>query len=343
MKPLLPIDYDFILNRLETDFKAQSGSHWFITGATGLFGKWFLETLLESNKKFNTKFRITALSRDPERFKITMPHLGNHQDLQWIRGDVSSFVFPKEPMDFMIHAAAEIQNSNTDVPSKVFEQQLEATKHFIEFCQVNSKAKVLFTSSGAVYGQIPSDMTHVPETYLGAPDVSKHNAAYGEAKRVSELLFHCAKLEFDLDFKISRTFAVLGAHLPLDSHFAIGNFIGQAMQQKPIQILSDGTPTRSYLYMAEHTVWLFKILFHGESTRAYNVGSDNSRSILETAQAVSREFQDFSIEVAQPPQPNKTISRYVPSIERIKTELGLNIEIPLQEAIKRTLHWWQTI
>ncbi len=342
MKQLLPVDYDFMLDRLETDFKAQSGTHWFITGATGLFGKWFLETLLESNKKFNTKFRITALSRDPQQFKTTMPHLGNHQDLQWIQGDASSFVFPKEPIDFMIHAAAEVQNTSANVAGKVFKQQLEATKHFIELCQVNPKAKVLFTSSGAVYGQIPSDMTHVPETYLGAPDVSKHNAAYGEAKRVSELLFHSAKLEFDLDFKISRTFAVLGAHLPLDSHFAIGNFIRQAMQQQPIQILGDGTPTRSYLYMAEHTVWLFKILFHGASTRAYNVGSDDSHSILETAQAVSAEFQGSSIKVAQS-QPDKTISRYVPKIDRIRNELGLQVEISLQDSIKRTIDWWQTI
>ncbi len=342
MKPLLPLDYDFMLDRLETDFRARHDSHWFITGATGLFGKWILEALLKANQHFDTKFRITALSRNPEKFKVVMPHL-NHPNLNWIQGDATSFTFPNEPIDFMIHAAAEVQNINANSPSKILMQQLEAANHFIELCRINPKAKVLFTSSGAVYGQIPSDMVYVAESYFGAPDVSKKNAAYGEAKRASELLFHSAKLEFDLDFKISRTFAVLGAHLPLDSHFAIGNFIGQAIKQQPIQIMGDGTPTRSYLYMAEHTSWIFKILFHGTTTRAYNVGSDDSRSILEMAQAVSAEFPNSTIQVADQAKPNQSISRYVPNIDRIKTEFGLSIEISLQEAIKRTIHWWQTI
>jgi nucleoside-diphosphate-sugar epimerase len=342
VKHLLPIDLNFMLDRLESDFRARSGAHWFITGATGLLGKWFLEVLLESNKRFNTHFRVTALSRDPKRFATTMPHLEKNSALHWICGDAASFAYPNEPIDHMIHAAAEIQNSKADLPSKFVKQQLEATEHFIEFCRQNPKAKVLFTSSGAVYGQIPSGMTHVPESYLGAPDVSKPTAAYGEAKRISELLFHSARLEFNLDFKISRTFAVVGAHLPLESHFAIGNFIGQGMQHKSIQISGDGTATRSYLHMAEHTTWLFKILFHGTVARAYNVGSDDSRSILEVAKAVSAEFAGSKVEVTKIPQENQAISRYVPSIEQIKKELGLQVEIPLQNAIQRTIQWWQT-
>jgi nucleoside-diphosphate-sugar epimerase len=341
MKPLLLTDLNFMLERLEDDFRARSQAHWFITGATGLLGKWFLEVLLESNKRFNTNFKITALSRDPERFKNAMPHLSNNRALHWIQGDAVSFAFSNDPTDLMIHAAAEVQNAKPELPSKVVNQQLKATEHFIDLCRQNPKSKVLFTSSGAVYGQIPSDMTHVSESYMGAPDVSKPNAAYGEAKRVSELLLHSAHLEFGLDFKISRTFAVVGAHLPLEAHFAIGNFIGQAMQQKSILISGDGTATRSYLHMAEHTIWLFKILFHGTATRAYNVGSDDSRSILEIAKAVSAEFPDLSIEVAQKPQQNQTISRYVPSIERLKKELNLQIEIPLSQAIQRTIQWWQ--
>lgn len=342
MKPLLPIDLNFMLERLEDDFRARSGAHWFITGATGLLGKWLLEVLLESNKRFNTMFKVTALSRVPEGFKNTMPHLASNRSLHWIQGDAATFTFPNEPIDLMIHAAAEVQNFKSELPSKVVNKQLEATEHFINLCCQNPKAKALFTSSGAVYGQIPSDMIHVPESYLGAPDVSKPNAAYGEAKRVSELMFHSAHLEFGLDFKISRTFALVGAHLPLESHFAIGNFIGQALQNKPILISGDGTATRSYLHMAEHTVWLHKILFHGTPSRAYNVGSNDSRSILEIAQTVSAEFASSKVEVAKIAQANQEISRYVPSIERIKNELNLEVEIPLSQAIQRTIQWWKT-
>jgi nucleoside-diphosphate-sugar epimerase len=339
MKPLLEEDITFMLDRLEDVFCSVKGAHFFLTGATGLIGKWILEVLLQANLRLQTEFQITALSRNPEHFKNSMPHLANKSELMWIQGNASDFKFPIKPIDFIIHAAAEVQNPNQELPSQVLLQQIRNTEHVLELCRLNPRVVLLFTSSGAVYGRIPSNMTHVMESYAGAPDVSQIQSGYGEGKRVSEFLLASAATEFGLNYKISRTFAVVGAHLPLHSGFAIGNFIRDALAGQNIVVSGDSLATRSYLYMAEHTIWILKILISGISKQTYNVVSDISYSINEVALAVSKCFNNQKVNVLQQLMPEKSISRYVPNIEKIKKEFGIVVEIPLDQAIQRTSNW----
>ena len=339
MKPLLETDITFMLERSEDLLCSVKGAHFFLTGATGLVGKWILEALLEANVRLETSFQITALSRNPEHFKSTMPHLAHKSELTWIQGDGSDFKFPIRPIDYIIHAAAEVQNPNQELPSQVLLQQIRNTEHVLELCRLNPQAVLLFTSSGAVYGKIPSNMTHVMESYTGAPDISQTQSGYGEGKRVSEFLLASAATEFGLDYKISRTFAVVGAHLPLHSGFAIGNFMRDALAGEDIVVSGDGTATRSYLYMAEHTIWLLKILIAGISRQTYNIGSDISYSIAEVALEVSKCFNGQKIKILQQSTPEKSISRYVPSIEKFTKEFGFEVEIPLDQAIQRTRNW----
>ena len=135
-------------------------------------------------------------------------------------------------------------------------------------------------------------------------------------------------------------FRIRGSHLPLDAHFAIGNFIRDALDGGPIRVSGDGTPRRSYLYAADLAIWLWTILFRGGAGRSYNVGSMQDISIGEVAEAVSGAFSPaLPVDVAQSRSHQKLAERYVPDNRRARDELGLELTVALSHAIQRTIRW----
>jgi dTDP-glucose 4,6-dehydratase len=217
---------------------------------------------------------------------------------------------------------------------------IRGTQRSLAFAAASGAKRFLFVSSGAVYGKQPADMTHIPETYAGAPDPMDPNSAYGEGKRVGELLCSIAHKEHGLEITIARCFAFVGPHLPLDAHFAIGNFIRDALKGQPI-LVKNGSPYRSYLYAADLSVWLWTILFKGAACHPYNVGSDQEISIAQLAETVaSVSGGATSPSISQPLNSSSFVpSRYVPLVERSQSELGLQTLIPLNQSIQRTTVW----
>jgi len=201
--------------------------------------------------------------------------------------------------------------------------------------------RVLLLSSGGIYGRTPPEVPVIPEEWSGAPDPLTPASAYGEGKRVSEMLCAIAAAERPgFEVSIARCFAFVGPHLPLDKHFAIGNFIDAAMRGEDICIQGDGTPLRSYLYAADLAHWLWVMLFDAPSGRAYNVGGAERLSIGELAHRVNRVLGGSGeVRIAQTPRPGAAPQAYVPSVDRIAAELGLVPAVGLDDAILRTARW----
>ncbi len=192
-----------------------------------------------------------------------------------------------------------------------------------------------------MYGRQPSSITHLPESYAGAPDTLDPSSVYSEGKRGAELMCSLYQNKAGIECAIARCWAFCGPHLPLDAHFAIGNFIGNVLDGEPISIQGDGTPRRSYLYAADLAIWLWTMLFRAPSLTPINVGSGEDLSILELAQTVAKTLDaDAAIRVAGAPVPGSAPSRYVPSVSRAKQLLGLEQTVSLEESIRRTAAWY---
>jgi dTDP-glucose 4,6-dehydratase len=178
------------------------------------------------------------------------------------------------------------------------------------------------------------------EEYAGAPDPTSANSAYGEGKRAAELLCVLGGQRSGVEPKIARAFAFVGPYLPLDRHFAIGNFVGDALAGRPVVVRGDGTTVRSYMYGLDLALWLLAILIDGAPGRPYNVGSEEGISIGDLARRVAgNSGAGLAVEILGTPLPGAQGDRYVPSTRRARTELGLRLAVPLDAAIVRTCQW----
>ena len=342
------------MNRLAEDLEfiaAQTAGLWdelrgqriFITGGTGFFGCWLTESFCFVNRLLGLGAAATILTRNPAAFARKCPHLASDAAVTLHAGDVRSFPFPNGEYSYIIHAATEANPKQAHTaPLEMLSTIIAGTERTLEFAVTHGARKLLLTSSGAVYGKQPADVTHIPESYAGAPDQLDQISVYAEGKRISELLCAVYGKTRGLECKIARCWTFCGPHLPLDQHFAIGNFIGDVLAGRPIQIQGDGTPRRSYLYAADLVVWLWTILFRAPALFPFNVGSAHDTSILELAQTVAETLNpQTGIRVAQQAVPGAAPLRYVPCVDRAREMLGLSQTISLEECVRRTAAWHQ--
>jgi nucleoside-diphosphate-sugar epimerase len=340
---ILAPDLDRVNERILPLRGELEGARMFITGGTGFIGCWLLESLAWANDKLGLGAEALVLTRNMEAFARKAPHLANRADIRFHAGDVRNFDFPAGKYSHVIHAATEAsEKMNNEQPIVMLDTIVAGTRRALDFSVQCGAKQFLLTSTGAVSGPQPAALALMPENHLGGPDISNPKSATYEGKRLCELLCAIYARQHGLETKVARIYALVGPYLQLDLHYAMGNFIRDAMAGGPIKIKGDGTPYRSYLYAADLTVWLWTILVRGVSNRPYNVGSRNPLSILETAEAVRRALPgQVPIEIAQKPRPGQFAARYVPETMRAQQELGLREWTPLDEAIRRTANWCQ--
>ncbi len=292
----------------------------FITGGTGFFGKSLFRHCAELRQN-----DIVILLHESEEFITEFPWVLTDKRIKILRGDVRDFEFPDANFDYIYHGAT---TSSRIIPDDEMRSVvIDGTRHVLDFAKQNRQlSKLLYISSGAVYGN-KYNISRNEDFSCDPVDV------YGRSKLEAEKM--C--LNSGVPCCIARGFAFVGEYLPLDAHFAIGNFIRDCLNNKPILIKGDGTAIRSYLYAEDLAHWLWTILLHGECGQAYNVGSDCLISIGKLAETVRNiagarnKIQILQSPSGAPPQ------CYAPDISRARNKLGLEVSISLEEAILKTL------
>lgn len=331
--PLPAEDLAHVLTHTGAHWEALRGKRLFITGGTGFFGMWLLESFAHANTTLNLGAEAVVLTRDPSAFARKAPHLSGRADLTFIAGDVRDFAFPPGVFSHVIHAGT---TSGSPVsPEEMVTTIADGTRQVLTFACQSGAERLLYVSSGAVYGPQPPNLPNIHEDYIGEP-----TDAYGRGKKAAEQLCLDVWNNGGPSPVIARCFAFVGPHLPLDAHFAAGNFIRDALAGGPIRVAGDGAPYRSYLYAADLAVCLWTLLFAGKIGRAYNVGSDKPVSITELARATAVAIGDgCPVEIARPATSAVPAPRYVPATARLCSELDCAQRIGLTESLLRTRRW----
>lgn len=305
------------------------GAHLLITGATGFFGQWLQQALHRLRQR---GIDLTAQCVSRQRQSTNAP------GLTWLRGGVEDFAhLPIHPgTTHVLHMAASSDSRDyAQNPLKGAQVILDGTVGALALAQ-RSGAHLHLVSSGAVYGARRLSMGPTQEAHIttGAPHPLERMSAYGNAKRMAEALVACASA----DYCISRPFAFLGPGLPLDQHFAAGNFVRDAATGQSIIVQGDGTPVRSYMHPADLAAWLLALLASPLRGQAINIGSSQPVSIAALAAEIAAQAGGPVPRIMGSPADGADPSAYWPDTTLAQSH-GLSLAIDRHSAIADMLQW----
>ena len=219
-----------------------------------------------------------------------------------------------------------LKSRNIKTSSNYFNQFIKLISIF------DKKPKILFTSSGAVYGKNYDKKKDTEKKKLSLKSINKFKGY--KKKYAIEKLFIENKFK-DLGLKkyqvsIARCYTFIGKNI-LSYKYAVSDLINDSIKKSSISLKTDINVYRSYMHANDLANWLIKILINSNHTcPIYNVGSDKVINLNILAKKIaSLTKKKLKINVIK----SKKFDYYIPSITKAKKKLNLKISINLNSAL----------
>ncbi|MEM2914185.1 MAG: NAD-dependent epimerase/dehydratase family protein [Candidatus Bathyarchaeia archaeon] len=252
-----------------------------VTGGAGFIGSHLVEVLM------NKGYRVTVLDNLSSGHKRNLDHILNSKCLKFLLGDCRVHDDVKEALkgvDAVFHFAAnpEVRLELTS-PEECYEHNIKATYVLLEGIRKSNVETIVFASSSTVYGD--ATIIPTPENYGPLKPIS----LYGASKLACEALVSSYCYSFKKRGTIIRLANIVG---PRATHGVILDFI-KKLKNNPseIEILGDGTQTKSYLYIGDCVEAIIKAYESAEEpVNIYNVGSEDQISVTDIARIIAGEM-----------------------------------------------------
>lgn len=301
-----------------------------LIGGTGFFAKWFIILIDYLNNVFSFNISLTITIRSYKKFVSEFINVIDINKYQYIESDIENLKLDNKDFDFVLYFAS--PDPYVIDEEKLYNTIAQGTENIVNIFENANIERLIFTSSGAVYG---CNYHNSKET-----DICKPNTIYAKAKKYAEELI----LQSNINISIARCFVFNGPFNEKHNYFAMANFIDSVINNRDIIINGDGSPIRSYLYMADAIYWLLTILLKSKNKSIYNVGGGGGGiSIYDLAKKVAKQNNNYTGEIKVLGKTNIGVApeRYVPDISKIIKELGVKENYTLEAAIKRTIEYYK--
>ena len=264
-----------------------------VTGATGFVGSWLLNVTNKLQLDYGQTFKVFGVSRN---LNFARERLGEDifKHVQWVNGAIQDVDLSDIDFSHVIHAATPttLETGAGDLEG-VKNSSVGGLKNILNACALKkAKTRILHTSSGTVYqgaiDEFGRSNLHFDVANNRNPNNLKH-IGYLEAKLETEALLANATKRSLVSGVNVRLFAFFGPGLPIDSHYAIGNFMRDAIRGREIQISGTGQATRSYLAGYKMAANILYALTSQEE-KNFHIGSTEGEKLYEWAERVGSLF-----------------------------------------------------
>jgi len=357
-KDVISVDLDYISKNLMLELQKLSGKNILIAGGAGFLGHYLVQTILYWNRMNANKVPINLTVHD--NFMRGVPDwlkdLEGCDNIKIKKHNVIERLSDNsEKFQYIIHAATIASPIYyRKHPIETMDANINGLRNFLDYCinrknEENPVEGFLFFSTSEIYGDPDPDNIPTPETYRGNVSCTGPRACYDESKRYGETLCVNFAQQYDLPVRIARPFNNYGPGLKISDRRALPDFARNIFNNEDLVLLSNGSPTRTFCYVADAIVGYFKVLIRGENGESYNIGLDKPEiSILELAKRtikVSRELFDYQGKLVTKISDDKEYltdnpNRRCPIIDKARNDLDYNPSIGLDEGLKRSLLWY---
>ncbi len=257
-----------------------------VTGATGMLASYVVYFLFYLNQYHFMNIQIILFVRNTEKAQRRFGNylLQEHCKLYTI--DINKPWELSEKIDYIIHTAG-LANPQLyiKIPVQVAEPNVIGLYYLLCFAHRKKVKKVLFFSSGDVYGRMPDGVEAIRENMMGITDPLDEHSCYGESKRMGETWCRLFYKEYGVPTVIARIGHTYGPTMDIDKDPRVfASFMKCIYEGKDIEMFSSGSAKRPFCYIADAVVAYFILLFKGVAGEAYNVCNTNEFiSVLELA------------------------------------------------------------
>jgi dTDP-glucose 4,6-dehydratase len=301
-----------------------------ITGAAGFIGSHLAETLLDRGHS------VVGIDNLLTGSIANIAHLAN-RDFQFIKHDVTNYMFVEGPVDAVLHWASPASPIDyLELPIPTLKVGALGTHKALGLAK-EKKAKFVLASTSEVYGD---PLEHPQkETYWGNVNPIGPRGVYDEAKRFAEAMTTAYHRYHGIDAKIVRIFNTYGPRMRLHDGRAVPAFMGQALRGEDITIFGSGKQTRSFCYVTDLVDGVIRLM-ESDVNDPVNIGNPHEMTIKEIAREILR-LTGSSSRLVYKPLPEDDPKVRQPDITRARTLLGWEPKVSLEEGLKKTLAYFR--